>query len=51
MLHPDMKGVSGKYYLGCNEWPASDFARDPKLAKKLWDYSNHLLDSVLQHTY
>ncbi|KAJ0476528.1 putative very-long-chain 3-oxoacyl-CoA reductase [Helianthus annuus] len=50
-VHPDMKGVSGKYYLDCNEWPASDFARDPKLAKKLWDYSNHLLDSVLQHTY
>lgn len=47
-VHPDMKGVSGKYFLDCNEWPASDFARDPQLAKKLWDYSNHLLESVLR---
>nr|XP_043611908.1 short-chain dehydrogenase TIC 32 B, chloroplastic-like [Erigeron canadensis] len=47
-VHPDMKGLSGKYFLDCNEWPASDFARDPKMAKKLWDYSNHLLDTVLR---
>ncbi|XP_071728690.1 short-chain dehydrogenase TIC 32 B, chloroplastic-like [Rutidosis leptorrhynchoides] len=47
-VHSSMKGVSGKYYLDCNEWPASDLARDPQLAKKLWDYSNHLLDSVLR---
>ncbi|KAI3706603.1 hypothetical protein L6452_24464 [Arctium lappa] len=47
-VHPNLKGVSGKYFLDCNEWPASDFARDPKMAKKLWDYSNHLLDSALQ---
>ncbi|KAI7728704.1 hypothetical protein M8C21_019075 [Ambrosia artemisiifolia] len=50
-VHPNMKGVSGNYYLDCNEWPASDFARDPKMAKKLWDYSNHLLQSVIQHNY
>ncbi|XP_024986140.1 short-chain dehydrogenase TIC 32, chloroplastic-like [Cynara cardunculus var. scolymus] len=49
-LHPNLKGISGKYFLDCNEWPASDFARDPKLAKKLWDYSNHLLDSALQRS-
>ncbi|KAJ9554905.1 hypothetical protein OSB04_009519 [Centaurea solstitialis] len=49
-VHPNLKGVSGKYFLDCNEWPASDFARDPKLAKKLWDYSNHLLDSALQRS-
>nr|GEU29881.1 hypothetical protein [Tanacetum cinerariifolium] len=47
-VHPSMKGVTGKYFLDCNEWPASDFARDPKLAMKLWDYSNHLIDSALQ---
>lgn len=49
-VHPNLKGVSGKYFLDCNEWPASDFARDPKMAKKLWDYTNHLLDSALQRS-
>ncbi|KAI3523062.1 hypothetical protein L1887_01118 [Cichorium endivia] len=49
-IHPNLKGVSGKYYLDCNEWPASDFARDPKMAKKLWDFSNNLLDSALQRS-
>ncbi|XP_023739406.1 short-chain dehydrogenase TIC 32 B, chloroplastic isoform X1 [Lactuca sativa] len=49
-MHPDLKGVSGKYFLDCNEWPASDFARNPTMAKKLWDFSNHLLDSALQHS-
>ncbi|KAI3523063.1 hypothetical protein L1887_01119 [Cichorium endivia] len=49
-MHPDLKGVSGKYYADCNEWPASDFTKDPKLAKKLWDFSNHLLDSVIRRS-
>ncbi|KAL7611981.1 hypothetical protein Lser_V15G08511 [Lactuca serriola] len=47
-VHPGLKGVSGKYFLDCNEWPASKFATDPELAKNLWDYSNNLVNS-LQH--
>nr|GEU69403.1 hypothetical protein [Tanacetum cinerariifolium] len=48
-VHPGLKGVSGKYFLDCNEGPASNFATDPELAKKLWDYSHNLVNS-LQHT-
>ncbi|XP_076933381.1 short-chain dehydrogenase TIC 32 B, chloroplastic-like [Bidens hawaiensis] len=47
--HPDLKGVTGKYFLDCNEYPASNFATDPELAKKLWDYSQNLVNS-LQHS-
>lgn len=45
-LHPNLKGVSGKYYQDCNEWQPSKFATDEKLAKKLWDFSNKLVNSV-----
>ncbi|CAH1438377.1 unnamed protein product [Lactuca virosa] len=45
-VHPGLKGVSGKYFLDCNEWPASKFATDPELAKNLWDYSNNLVNSL-----
>lgn len=45
-LHPNLKGVSGKYYHDCNEWQPSKFATDGKLAKKLWDFSNKLANSA-----
>lgn len=45
-LHPKLKGVTGKYFLDCNEWPASKFATDEALAKKLWDFSNKLVNSA-----
>ncbi|KAK9061476.1 hypothetical protein SSX86_018657 [Deinandra increscens subsp. villosa] len=45
-LHPNLKGVSGKYFVDCNEYPASNFATDPELAKKLWDYSHNLVNSL-----
>ncbi|XP_071705780.1 short-chain dehydrogenase TIC 32 B, chloroplastic-like isoform X2 [Rutidosis leptorrhynchoides] len=45
-LHPDLKGVTGKYFLDCNEWQASKFATDPELAKKLWDYSHKLVNTI-----
>ncbi|KAJ0729109.1 putative very-long-chain 3-oxoacyl-CoA reductase [Helianthus annuus] len=48
-LHPDLKGVSGKYFQDCNEYTASNFATDRELAKKLWDYSQNLVNS-LQHS-
>ncbi|KAK9290382.1 hypothetical protein L1049_008551 [Liquidambar formosana] len=33
-------GVTGKYYLDCNDMQPSAFARDEGLAQKLWDFSN-----------
>ncbi|KAK7854176.1 short-chain dehydrogenase tic 32, partial [Quercus suber] len=45
-LHPNLKGVTGKYYVDCNEMEPSAFARDTVLAKKLWDFSNKLVSSV-----
>lgn len=43
-LHPDMKGVSGKYYADCNQFKPSALARDAELGKKLWDFSNKMVD-------
>ncbi|KAK1409844.1 hypothetical protein QVD17_36373 [Tagetes erecta] len=45
-LHPKLKGVSGKYFLDCNEYPTSNFATDPELANKLWDFSHNLVKSI-----
>ncbi|KAK6943683.1 Short-chain dehydrogenase/reductase SDR [Dillenia turbinata] len=45
-LHPSLKGVTGKYFLDCNEFEASALARDETLAKKLWDFSNKLVNSA-----
>ncbi|OAY43552.1 short-chain dehydrogenase TIC 32 B, chloroplastic [Manihot esculenta] len=44
-LHPNLKGVSGKYFVDCNEIKPSTFARDELLARKLWDFSNKLINS------
>eukprot|EP01018_Ginkgo_biloba_P009767 Gb_07739 [translate_table: standard] len=38
-LHPDLKGVSGKYFSDCNEMKPSPFARNEDLAKQLWEFS------------
>ncbi|PON68605.1 Short-chain dehydrogenase/reductase [Parasponia andersonii] len=45
-LDPRLKGVSGKYFLDCNETIPSSYARDQKLARKLWDFSNKLVGSA-----
>ncbi|KAF3960591.1 hypothetical protein CMV_014718 [Castanea mollissima] len=45
-LHPNLKGVTGKYYLDCNEMKPSAFASDTVLAKNLWDFSNKLVSSA-----
>ncbi|GMH26435.1 hypothetical protein Nepgr_028278 [Nepenthes gracilis] len=45
-LSPCLRGETGKYYLDCNEMPPSQLARDEALAKKLWDFSNKLINSV-----
>ncbi|CAL5193931.1 unnamed protein product [Lathyrus oleraceus] len=45
-LHPNVKGVTGKYFVDCNEFKSSAFARNKQLAKKLWDFSNNLINSI-----
>ncbi|KAL8526131.1 hypothetical protein ACS0TY_015382 [Phlomoides rotata] len=45
-LHPSLKGVSGKYYVDCNEFEMSKFARNEDLAKKLWDFSYDLVNAA-----
>ncbi|KAF9679907.1 hypothetical protein SADUNF_Sadunf06G0064300 [Salix dunnii] len=45
-LHPSLKGVSGNYYVDCNDVKPSAFARDEALARKLWDFSSKLVSSV-----
>ncbi|KAL9266942.1 Short-chain dehydrogenase TIC 32 B, chloroplastic-like protein, partial [Drosera capensis] len=44
-LHPSLKGESGKYFVDCNEFDPSPLATDETLAKKLWDFSNKLINS------
>lgn len=45
-LHPSLTGVTGKYFLDCNEMPPSALATDERLAKKLWDFSNKMINSA-----
>ncbi|RRT41974.1 hypothetical protein B296_00041240 [Ensete ventricosum] len=49
-LHPSLKGVTGKYFIDCNEEMPSYWAKDETLAKKLWDLSEKLssIDQVKQ---
>ncbi|KAJ6883079.1 short-chain dehydrogenase TIC 32 [Populus alba x Populus x berolinensis] len=37
-LNPQVKGVGGEYFSGCNPAAASSESRDAELAKKLWDF-------------
>ncbi|PIN11207.1 NADP-retinol dehydrogenase [Handroanthus impetiginosus] len=45
-LHPSLKGVSGKYFVDCNEFEPSRFARNKILAKELWDFSYKLVNAA-----
>ncbi|KAK7245254.1 hypothetical protein RIF29_40091 [Crotalaria pallida] len=45
-LHPSVKGVTGKYFVDCNEFKPSSFASNQLLGKKLWDFSNKLVSSI-----
>ncbi|KAJ3694081.1 hypothetical protein LUZ60_009561 [Juncus effusus] len=45
-LHPNIKGISGKYFLDCNEDNPSQFARNETLAKNLWKFSEKLVNSA-----
>ncbi|KAJ7556970.1 hypothetical protein O6H91_05G106400 [Diphasiastrum complanatum] len=46
-LNPKAKGVTGKYFSDCKEVKPSKYARDPDLAKKLWDFSIGLTSQYL----
>nr|ABK22403.1 unknown [Picea sitchensis] len=46
-LHPDLKGVSGKYFADCNEVNPSLVAQDKDLAMKLWEFSMKLVNEAL----
>ncbi|MCO5593433.1 hypothetical protein L7F22_047447 [Adiantum nelumboides] len=44
-LHPFVKGVSGKYFVDCNESMPSGYANDPAMAKALWEVSQKIISS------
>ncbi|KAL7133816.1 hypothetical protein ABFS83_12G165300 [Erythranthe nasuta] len=44
-LHPSLKGISGKYYVDCNEYKPGKLANDEGLAKTLWDFSQNLINA------
>ncbi|XP_056174217.1 short-chain dehydrogenase TIC 32, chloroplastic-like [Syzygium oleosum] len=46
-LHPQVKGVSGEYFMDSNKAKASSLAQDAELAKKLRDFSISLINSKL----
>lgn len=45
-LAPSLKGISGKYFVDCNEFKPSKYARDKVLANMLWDFSNKLVNAA-----
>ncbi|XP_014505495.1 short-chain dehydrogenase TIC 32, chloroplastic [Vigna radiata var. radiata] len=42
-LHPQVKEISGHYFQDCNVSTENSQARNPELAKKLWDFSLNLI--------
>ncbi|KAI3929369.1 hypothetical protein MKW92_005103 [Papaver armeniacum] len=44
-LHPNVKGVSGEYFMDNNISAPNSQARDIELAKKLWDFTMNLIHS------
>ncbi|KAJ1391021.1 Short-chain dehydrogenase/reductase SDR [Sesbania bispinosa] len=42
-LHPQVKGVSGKYFSDSNVYKTTSQGSDADLAKKLWDFSMNLI--------
>ncbi|PON84565.1 NAD(P)-binding domain containing protein [Trema orientale] len=43
-LHPQVKGVSGEYFVDNNKSNPTSLAKDVELAKKLWEFSLSLTD-------
>ncbi|XP_057528044.1 short-chain dehydrogenase TIC 32, chloroplastic-like [Amaranthus tricolor] len=48
-LHPQVKGVSGKYFMDSNMAQPTSQAGDAELAKKLWDFSQKLTQDPTIH--
>ncbi|XP_060176517.1 short-chain dehydrogenase TIC 32 B, chloroplastic-like [Lycium barbarum] len=44
-LHPSLKGVTGRYFVDCNEYKPTKLAQDEVLARNLWDFSNDLVNA------
>ncbi|KAM7256647.1 hypothetical protein ACFE04_012388 [Oxalis oulophora] len=44
-LHPQVKGISGTYFLDSNVANPTNHAKDAELAKKLWDFSLDLTNA------
>ncbi|XP_078178033.1 short-chain dehydrogenase TIC 32 B, chloroplastic-like [Carex rostrata] len=44
--NPSLKGVTAKYFSDCNEQKTNVLARDEKLAKDLWQFSEKLVKSA-----
>ena len=42
-LHPQVKGVGGKYFADSNLSTPTSQGTDARLAKKLWDFSMNLI--------
>lgn len=45
-IHPNLKGITGKYFLDCNEFQPSALASNQLLGRKLWDFTNKLINSL-----
>ncbi|CAA7396782.1 unnamed protein product [Spirodela intermedia] len=49
-LHPGVRDVSGKYFSDCNEVTPTSYATDGELAKKLWAFSEGLVEKLFKST-
>lgn len=45
-LHPNLNGISGKYFSDCEEAKPTPNATNPALARQLWDFSEKLVSEV-----
>jgi len=46
--HPDLKDISGKYFSNCNPKATSRHGADQMMAKKLWDFSEKIVNIISQ---
>ena len=45
-LHPQVTGISGKYFSNCNLETPSSQASNAELAKKLWEFSSNIVSAA-----
>ncbi|KVI07139.1 Glucose/ribitol dehydrogenase [Cynara cardunculus var. scolymus] len=50
-LHPQIEGISGKYFVDSNLTEPSSQANDPQLGHKLWDFTAHLIKENSPRTH